>query len=251
MAAPSLSTITLVGEESQALGNHLQDGWRSGIVNRQVSELARSLSWPENRKTPLRKKMYGYRPALCRITGGVTLQLSELGLALPFTGKFAPLVYDSDVFQSLNLNLVQALQALKGESSMLQKCLLILCVLCAAILIGCSTTETSNTNTSNENKAPTTTAATPAPPTTTSTTSSSGDKIGVPECDDFIAKYEACVSGKVPEMVRPQFQNALKQWRDGWKKAAENPQTKGTLAAACKQAREQQETALKTYGCTW
>lgn len=130
--------------------------------------------------------------------------------------------------------------------------LFISCVLCAAILIGCSTTETSNSNTSteNSNKAATT-AATPATTTPATTTASTGDKIGVPECDDFIAKYEACVSGKVPELARAQYQTMLKQWRDSWRQLAQNPQTKGTLAAACKQAAEQQAAALKTYGCSW
>lgn len=133
---------------------------------------------------------------------------------------------------------------------MLTKSLLILCVLSAAILIGCNKTETnSNTTPANANKA-TTTTTTSTPATTTSSTSA-GDKIGVPECDDFIAKYEACVSGKVPEMARPQFEGAVKQWKDSWKKMADNPQTKGTLAAACKQAAEQQAAALKTYGCAW
>ncbi|PYS23717.1 MAG: hypothetical protein DMF72_08625 [Acidobacteria bacterium] len=125
---------------------------------------------------------------------------------------------------------------------MLRNTFLVLCVLCAAILIGCSKTETGNSNmaTNNSNKG-----------TSTTGTTSSGDKIGIAECDDFIAKYEACVSGKVPEMARAQYQTAIKQWRESWKKLAENPQTKGTLAAACKQAKEQQEAALKSYGCTW
>ena len=139
---------------------------------------------------------------------------------------------------------------------MFKNSLLIFCVLCAAILIGCSATETHNTNstTANSNSSSgSTTASTPATTTSTPATSttSAGDKIGVPECDDFIAKYEACVSGKVPELARAQFQGAVKQWKDSWKKLAENPATKGSLAAACKQAREQQEAALKTYGCTW
>ena len=125
---------------------------------------------------------------------------------------------------------------------MLRNTFLVLCVLCAAILIGCSKTETGNGNmaTNNSNKGMSSTG-----------TTSSGDKIGIAECDDFIAKYEACVSGKVPTAARASYQSALKQWRESWKKLAENPQTKGTLAAACKQAREQQEAALKSYGCTW
>ena len=138
---------------------------------------------------------------------------------------------------------------------MLQKCLLILCVLCAAILIGCSTHEgNSNTTASNSNSGSgTSTSGTTNSGTSTSGTSTtaSADKIGIPECDDFLTKYEACVTGKVPEVARAQYQAGIKQWRDSWKKMAENPATKGSLAAACKQARETQEAALKTYGCTW
>ena|SRR5260370_41804174 len=124
---------------------------------------------------------------------------------------------------------------------MLRNALLVVCVLCAAVLIGCSKTEdmsNSNSMAGNSNK-------------TTSTTASAGEKIGVPECDDFIAKYDACVSSKVPEAARAQYKNAVAQWRASWKKLADNPQTKGTLAAACKQAAEQQAAALKSYGCTW
>jgi hypothetical protein len=129
---------------------------------------------------------------------------------------------------------------------MLRKTLLILAVLCAAILVGCSKTDTmenNNTAAGNSNKTTTT--------TTTTTTASSGEKIGIPECDDFIAKYDACVSSKVPEAQQAQLKSAVDQWRSSWKKLASNPATKGTLAAACKQAAEQQEAALKSYGCTW
>jgi len=128
---------------------------------------------------------------------------------------------------------------------MLSKTLLILAVLCTAILIGCGKTETmnnSNTTAGNSNKTTT---------STTSTTTAAGEKIGVPECDDFIAKYDACVSSKVPEAARAQYKSAVDQWRASWKKLAENPATKGTLASACKQAAAQQEAALKSYGCSW
>ena len=125
---------------------------------------------------------------------------------------------------------------------MLRKSLLVFSIFCAAILIGCSKTEMSNSNTAADNSNKT---------MASGGSSSSGDKIGVPECDDFIAKYDACVSSKVPEIARAQYQNAIKQWRDSWKKLAADPATKGSLAAACKQARDQQEAALKTYGCTW
>lgn len=119
----------------------------------------------------------------------------------------------------------------------------------ALVLFACSKTE--NTNNSNTNSSTTAgkSMATPGTSTTSTTsTSSAGDKIGVPECDDFIAKYEAC-TGKVPEIAREQYKSAMAQWKSSWKKLAENPQTKGTLVAACKQAAEQQEAAWKMYGC--
>jgi hypothetical protein len=131
---------------------------------------------------------------------------------------------------------------------MLRKSLLVFSILCVAILIGCSKTEMSNSNTAdNSNKSTSSTGTT----STTGTTSSSGDKIGVAECDDFLAKYEACVTGKVPEVARAQYQNMLKQWKESWKKLADNPQTKGSLAATCKQIRDAQEAGLKSFGCTW
>ncbi len=131
---------------------------------------------------------------------------------------------------------------------MLRNCLLAFFMLCAVVLIGCSKTETMN----NENKTAAANSTKPATATTnTAAKEAAREKIGVPECDDFIAKYEACVSGKVPEMARAQYQTALKQWRDSWRKLAENPNTKGTLASACKQAAQQQAAALKTYGCAF
>ena len=131
--------------------------------------------------------------------------------------------------------------------------LVILMTAAALVLFACSKTE--NMSNSNRNSSTTAEKSTGTSGTsttsTTSTTASAGDKIGVAECDDFIAKYESCVSGKVPEMARAQYQNAVKQWKESWKKLAENPQTKGTLVAACRQAREQQEAALKSFGCTF
>ena len=126
---------------------------------------------------------------------------------------------------------------------MLTRTLLILCALFAMLLLGCSKTET----TTNDN------AATGSKPATMSSPamSTAGEKIGVPECDDFIAKYDACVSSKVPEAARAQYKSAVAEWRRSWKKLADNPSTKGSLAAACKQAAEQQAAALKTYGCAW
>ena len=71
------------------------------------------------------------------------------------------------------------------------------------------------------------------------------------ECDDFIAKYEACVSGKVPAAQQATFKPAIEQWRSSWKKLADNPATKGTLASVCKSSLDQAKASLASYGCTW
>ena len=128
---------------------------------------------------------------------------------------------------------------------MLTKLSLFLCVICAIVLVGCAKSET-NTN-GNANKAATTTTT----PASTTSTTASANKIGVPECDEYIAAYDACVSGKVPEVARAQYKTALDQMRTSWKKLADNPQTKPSLVMACKQAAEQARTSMKMYNCTF
>jgi hypothetical protein len=131
---------------------------------------------------------------------------------------------------------------------MLQKTLLFICVVCAIVLVGCSKSEPTNSSATpgNANKAATTTT-----PSSTTATTASAEKIGVPECDEFIAHYEACVSDKVPAAAQPQLKTGLAQWRSSWKKLAENPQTKATLAGVCKQQLEAARTSMKAYGCTF
>ncbi len=80
---------------------------------------------------------------------------------------------------------------------------------------------------------------------------SSGDKIGIPECDDYIEKYEACINGKVPEAVRQQLITSFEMTRKSWKGLAANPQTRSTLASACKQSVEAAKKSMSAYQCDW
>lgn len=79
----------------------------------------------------------------------------------------------------------------------------------------------------------------------------SGEPIGVPECDNFLNAYETCISTKVPEAARPQFQTVMTTWRTNWKKFADDPQTKPGLVQACKDQHEIARTQMKSYGCTF
>lgn len=120
-----------------------------------------------------------------------------------------------------------------------------LCVVIGLLLVACGTTEV----TVNRNAASPASASPASTPATVASTS--GDKIGVADCDDFIAAYDACVSSKVPESVRAQYKTSIEQWRTSWRQLATNPNTKATLAQVCKQAAEQQRVAMKSYNCTF
>lgn len=127
---------------------------------------------------------------------------------------------------------------------MLQKISLLLCIVCTIVLVGCAKSETptngASATTGNANKA-----------VTATTAGTAGAKIGVPECDEFIAAYDACVSSKVPEAARAQYKSSIEQWRSSWRKLAENPTTKATLVSVCKQSAESARASMKTYGCTF
>jgi|SRR6185503_19093042 len=129
--------------------------------------------------------------------------------------------------------------------------LLMACILTGLLVLACS----APTNRNAEAPSGTNSAAAPAgtPSTTTNRNANAvaGDKVGIAECDNFINAYETCVSSKVPEQARASLKASVATWRTEWKKLADNPQTRGTLAAACTRQREQTMTAMKAYNCTW
>lgn len=121
--------------------------------------------------------------------------------------------------------------------------LLMLCILTGLLVLACGGTDETNRNApSGTNSA----ASTPA-----TTTASTGDKIGIEECDTFLTAYENCVSSKVPEAARAQYRTAITTWRTEWKRLADNPQTRGTLATVCKTQMETARTQMKSVGCTF
>jgi hypothetical protein len=128
-----------------------------------------------------------------------------------------------------------------------------LCLVLGALMLACgggadNAGNSANTATANTGN---TAASNRGAATNTSTASTSGDKVGVAECDDFLAKYEACVSGKVPAAAQAAFKSSLDTWRNSWKELAKTPQGKAGLAQACKSASEQAKTSLNSYGCSW
>jgi hypothetical protein len=94
-------------------------------------------------------------------------------------------------------------------------------------------------------------ATTVAQPAAQAAVAATGGQIGVPECDEFLTKYEACIQGKVPESVRATFAQSMAQARDGYRQAAAVPAAKATLAASCKQALDATKQAMAAYSCQW
>lgn len=122
--------------------------------------------------------------------------------------------------------------------------LLMLCLLTGLLVLACAKSEETNRNVA----APGGTNS--SAPGSTNSSASAGDKIGIEECDSFLTAYDNCVSNKVPETVRAQYKNAINTWRTEWKKLADNPQTRGTLATVCKNQMETARVQVKSFGCT-
>ena len=84
-------------------------------------------------------------------------------------------------------------------------------------------------------------------------TTTSGDSVGVPECDEYIKKYEACLTkiAKDAPQAQPGMKTAFEQQRNAFKQVAANAQSKATLPATCKQAIETAKQSTAAYKCEW
>jgi len=137
-----------------------------------------------------------------------------------------------------------------------KKAFLLATILCGLIgFANCSSTSTTNQNNgkttvTTENKTTNTTVNTTANDMA-KTDANAADKIGVPECDEYIQKYEACVNSKVPEAQRAMLKTSFEQQRKAFKDAAATPQGKAGLATGCKQALDTAKQMTTAYGCAW
>ena len=95
-------------------------------------------------------------------------------------------------------------------------------------------------------------AATVAPATTAPAAATvAPSEFGVPECDEYMTKWLACVDSKVPAEARATYRAAIEQSKSQWKQAAATPQGKQSLAMACTQSLTATKQALAAYNCTW
>ena len=138
------------------------------------------------------------------------------------------------------------------------KALLIAAMLCSAIgFSSCNSAATTNTGNNavvTNTKPANTVSSNTVPGNTTKTeTVATGDKIGVPECDEYVEKYEICltsIADKYPQ-VAPNLKTAFEAQRKGFKDAASTPQGKTALAGQCKQFIESAKQSTSAYACKW
>jgi hypothetical protein len=103
--------------------------------------------------------------------------------------------------------------------------------------------------------APAAPAATVPPATTapamTAAVPPAGGSIGVPECDEYVTKYETCLKEHVPAGQRVQMEQAFEMARNGYRTTAANAESRPALANMCKQAMDAAKAATGFYGCKW
>ena len=90
----------------------------------------------------------------------------------------------------------------------------------------------------------------PAATTAVNAAADGNDRIGIPECDDYLDRYEACISSRAPQNARPALAAALAQTRASWRKTLSASTQPAALAMVCQRARAAARASLVAYGCT-
>jgi hypothetical protein len=75
-------------------------------------------------------------------------------------------------------------------------------------------------------------------------------QLGVPACDEFLTKYQACIT-KMPAQQQSAFKSSMEQMRTGWAGLAANPQAKPALEGVCRQMSDNMKAAMTQFGCQW
>ena len=75
--------------------------------------------------------------------------------------------------------------------------------------------------------------------------------VGIAVCDDFLTKYDTCVTSKLPEAQRATYKAQLDQTRKTWLDMAKNPSAKSTMEQSCKQTMDAMKASLQSFGCSF
>lgn len=74
---------------------------------------------------------------------------------------------------------------------------------------------------------------------------------GVATCDDFLTKYDACITSKVPAAQQATFKTQFEQMKSSWAEMAKTPQGKAQLEPVCKSQMDQMKQVMQPQGCSF
>jgi hypothetical protein len=77
------------------------------------------------------------------------------------------------------------------------------------------------------------------------------ESTGIAACDDFLTKYDTCVTSKLPEAQRATYKAQLDQTRKTWLDMAKNPSAKSAMEQSCKQTTDAMKASLQSFGCSF
>ena len=86
-----------------------------------------------------------------------------------------------------------------------------------------------------------------APPAETVTLET---KVGVAACDDFAARYRACLE-KVPDVERDTHEQVAVAQLQAWTRAKVDPKLAPALAGECEAAAVAARAMTRVFGCVW
>ena len=79
--------------------------------------------------------------------------------------------------------------------------------------------------------------------------SAADNVIGIVQCDDYMAKVNACINDKVPAEKRAALTAESRQLFTTWKEAAADPLHRSTLPQACSITHDVAKEELAAFGC--
>jgi hypothetical protein len=78
-----------------------------------------------------------------------------------------------------------------------------------------------------------------------------GDPIGVPVCDEWLAKYNRCIDDRMPEDARAPMRRALLEAIHTWRHTAASSAGRLALEETCARRIERTRRATESMGCAW
>jgi hypothetical protein len=76
-------------------------------------------------------------------------------------------------------------------------------------------------------------------------------KVGVPECDYYLASYQSCVMTRAPQAARQALTRSMNSIRDKWRQLAQTPAGRRELATDCTKAMEMAKRTMAAYQCSF